>query len=294
MKTIIEPVITYINTRLDDLALGAAIIALQSNPPINDDQNAVFMAFQRYSDRITTYGDLKEYLRSMSDEQLVGVAANVKGILHEMEFVRMENADGDQFSAVLFPETNYKDYDVVVTDALTDNVVHIQLKATDNIAYVEEWLATHPDGEILVTEEIAGEMGLPSSGLSNEELTVKVDDFIETIIHTPTNSDIWQYFPQLTLLSISHAIFILYRKYKVGEISGKQFKGYSALMAGIKASKITMLMVLLSLPIISQITGTLMIAGIIMSAQEYARGSKRLGRRSVNAIALGQSLISNK
>ena len=47
----------------------------------------------------------------MSDEQLVGVVSNVKGILHEMEYVRLENTDGDSISAAMFPDTNHKGFE---------------------------------------------------------------------------------------------------------------------------------------------------------------------------------------
>ena len=88
-----------------------------------------------------------------------------------MEFVKIENSDGDTITAAMFPETNHKGFDVVMNDSSTGETWEVQLKTTDNQDYVEDWLSKYPDGEILLSEEIASEMGLESSGYSNEELT---------------------------------------------------------------------------------------------------------------------------
>ena len=50
-----------------------------------------FEAFNRYSSSLSDPETLKNYLSGMSEESLIGVASNVKGILHEIQFAAIEN-----------------------------------------------------------------------------------------------------------------------------------------------------------------------------------------------------------
>ena len=201
----------------------------------------------------------------MSEEQIVGVVSNVKGILHEMEFVRIENSDGDQISAALFPETNHKGFDVLMTDKELGTSWEIQLKTTENSEYVKDWMQKYPDGEILVSEEIANEMGINSSGLSNEELTLKVESFVDKIIDERNNTDFLYLIPTLSLLSISICIIELFKRYKNNEISYEEFKELSMRVSGIKVGKFAILIMVLSIPVVNIVVGSALVARVIYS-----------------------------
>ena len=105
---------------------------------------------------------------------------NVKGILFELEYVEIENSDGDSIFAYQFEQTNYPTYDVQLIDEQTGEIAEIQLKATNSASYVKSWMDEHGDN-IVVTDEVAEELGLEGVGISNEELEVKVEDFVEKI-----------------------------------------------------------------------------------------------------------------
>lgn len=120
--------------------------------------------------------ELSEYLRALSEEQLRGVASNVKGIYHELLFVQAENSDWDEVSAQVKEFTNHPGGDV---EFLVDGGVigEVQLKAVASETQVLEHLARYPDIDIVVTEEVAAKMpGIESSGFSNGELTRDVYD----------------------------------------------------------------------------------------------------------------------
>ena len=127
----------------------------------------VLEAFQRYSPALEDPNVLREYLSNLSDAQLNGVASNVKGILHELEFVTKENSDYDSVRAVLYENTNHPGYDIKMYDTSTGESWDVQLKATDSASYVEDWMDKN-DGDIRVTEELANKEGYTSSEFSNE------------------------------------------------------------------------------------------------------------------------------
>ena len=209
----------------------------------------VLESFQRYSPALNNEEALSNYLTQFDTSSLEGVARNVKGILHEMEFVAKENNDFDSVRAVLYESTNHPGYDIMMYDTVTGESWEVQLKATDSAAYVEEWMDNH-DGNILVTEELASKEGFESSGLSNEELTKRVEEFIETAIAKGStyNTSIFEYVPHVTSLTIGVMIWQLYNKKRKGEISDDQFKNLVIKNTGKKTFKIITLMALLSIP----------------------------------------------
>ena len=199
----------------------------------------------------------------MSDEQLGGVVANVKGILHEMEFVRIENTDGDSISAAMFPDTNHKGFDIVMSDEETGENWEIQLKTTNDSDYVEEWIEKYPDGEILVSKEIANELGVESSGLSNEELTIRVEEFVDQLVSGGSNSSLWVLIPTLSLLSIALSVIELHKRYSENEITYEEFKLMSMRITGIKIGKFTILVVALSIPGLNVVVGAALVSRLL-------------------------------
>ena len=209
----------------------------------------VIEAFNRYSSSLSDLDTLKSYLSGLSEEQLMGVTSNVKGILHEIQFAAIENNNFDSVYASLYETTNHPGYDVRMFDESTGEEWDIQLKATDNSAYVEDWIEEH-DGDIRVTEELAEKEGFESSGISNEELTTRVEEFIDASISQGSSftTTIFDYFPHVTALTMSIMIIQLYKRKLKGEINDDQFKSLLIKNTGQKAVKIAGLMALLSIP----------------------------------------------
>lgn len=209
----------------------------------------VLEAFNRYSSSLSDLDTLKSYLSGLSEEQLMGVTSNVKGILHEIQFAAIENNNFDSVYASLYETTNHPGYDVRMFDESTGEEWDIQLKATDNSAYVEDWIEEH-DGDIRVTEELAEKEGFESSGISNEELTTRVEEFIDAAISQGSSftTTIFDYFPHVTALMISIMIIQLYKRKLKGEINDDQFRSLLIKNTGQKAVKIAGLMALLSIP----------------------------------------------
>lgn len=262
----------YVRRNIDEAAIVAAMASISRATDldsITEQDHMVLAALRRANHSLTnsTVDDIQEYLSSLDDEQIPGLISNVKGILHEMEFVRLENEDGDSTYVSMFKPSNHPDTDVLLIDKTSGETWEVQLKATDNVAYVQDWIDSHPDGDILVTDELAEKMGLPSSGRSNEELTSNVSEFVDKMIEADPGLGIWEYFPALSIVSISLVVFELWRRYQRDEIDLKKFKQMSALATGLKVTKIATLCFLLTIPIVGQVTGALLIASLLLNAK---------------------------
>ena len=275
-----EKTANFIKTNFDEILILASLQSIRSGFSDTEVDQAVLAAFQRYSPQTQDIEGVQAYLEDLSEEQIAGVVSNVKGILHEMEFVRIENSDGDSVTAAMFPKANHEGFDVVMNDSSTGETWEIQLKTTDNKEYVQEWLDKYPDGEILVSEELASEMNLDSSGFSNEEITVRVEDFVDQAISMGVNSNIWVLFSTLTLLSVSLVLIELFNRYKRGEISEKEFRQMAIKATGIKAGKIALLMTLLSIPVINVVVGAGLVAQLLyaLTSFQIAKPLKELSK----------------
>jgi hypothetical protein len=269
------PSIRFLSCRFDEAAiLGALAKVAFSSQSLEEIDYGVLAALQRSSPEWNLPLDqVAEKLNAYDEDQIAGLVSNVKGILHEMEFQVLENSDGDSVFAALFPETNHQSVDVQLFDQTTNESWEIQLKATESPSLISSWMESNPDTEILVTEEIAERMDLKSSGLSNDDLTIRVEDFVDKMqeLETSANQTIWSYFPLLPILSSGIIVFELWRRYRHGVITIEQFKDLTLKTLGIKAAKYATLMTALLVPGLNIAVGTYLLASLVMSSAAFAK-----------------------
>ncbi len=251
---------SYISQRFDEAAILTTLakVAFTPDPELLEQDYAVLASLQRSStDWDLPLTETTEKLASYDEDQISGLVNNVKGILHEMEFQRLENEDGDSIVAALFPDTNHKAVDIQMLDQQTGERWEIQLKATDDMSAISNWLDTNPDTEILVTEELAERMNLPSSGLSNEDLTIRVENFVDRMIEieNQSNESLWQYLPPLVAASTGIIIFELWRLHRSNLISFVEFKRLSLGTLGVKGAKYTAIFAALAVPGLNAYSG---------------------------------------
>lgn len=267
--------VRYIRTRLEEPLIIAALghIAFSNQQTFSETDEAVMAALRRSTNALhdATPDEIGEYLRGLDENALPGIVSNTKGILHEMQFVSLENEDGDSVYASIFEDTNHPGTDVQFIDTSTGASWEVQLKATDSSSYAHDWIDQHPDGEILVTSELADQTGLHSSGFSNAELTHDVDQFVDKMIED--DETIWDHFPIISAITLANIIWALWQRYQEGAIDWERFKYLAARASGLKVAKIAMLATLLAIPVIGQATGALLIAKFLLGAREVLSGA---------------------
>jgi hypothetical protein len=266
----------YISRRFDEAAILATLgkIAFTPTPSLLEEDYAVLAALRRSSPEWDlSLSETADRLTSYDDAQIGGLVNNVKGILHEMEFQRLENEDGDSVVAALFPDTNHRTVDVQLLDQETGGAWEIQLKATDDMSAISAWMDSHPDTEILVTEELSERMGLPTSGFSNEDLTVRVEDFVDRMVDLGNEADetLWDYFPSLVAASAGIIVFELWRRYRSGRISIEEFKTLTLRTMGLKAAKYAAILTALAVPGLNVVVGAYLLGSLIFAINGLTR-----------------------
>ena len=265
----------FISRRFDDAAILSTLAKLAFSPEtsLGESDYAVLAALRRSSDDWKlSISETAERLSTYSDDRIAGLVNNVKGILHEMEFQALENDDGDTVVVSLFPDTNHRAVDVQMLDQSTGDAWEVQLKATDDLSAINSWMDLNPDTEILVTEELSERMGIPSSGFSNEDLTMRVEDFVDRMIEIDgnVNDSLWGYFPPLVAASAGIIIFELWRRYRAGSITLDEFKAMSGRTLGIKAAKYAGLFAALAVPGLNVAVGAYLLASLIFAVNKVA------------------------
>lgn len=140
-----------------------------------------------------TEAKLSEHLSGLTPEQQRGVANNVKGIYHELLWVEEYNSTHTDTYAELYGATNHAGSDVVIKTTDTNEIqAEYQLKATDSKSYVAEHQDRYSDIEVLPTNEVAEEMSLESSGISNPEITQRVQNVYDNISNNTVSDRVFE------------------------------------------------------------------------------------------------------
>ena len=241
----------YVRNNFDEMAILAAFVSIANDSnvgPLSRDESFVLSAIRRSSNRFSdaSIEEIGEMLREYDPSQMPGLVNNVKGILFELEFVEIENSNGDSIFAYQFEETNYPAYDIQLIDQETGQIEEIQLKATDSASYVQSWMDEHGDN-IVVTDEVAERMGLQGVGVSNDELEVRVEDFVAKLQELDDRT-LEYVLGSLGAISLALSLILVFRQYMNNQISKDQFLFLSAQIAGRRIAKYSLIAVALSLP----------------------------------------------
>ncbi|WP_168414349.1 hypothetical protein [Acinetobacter indicus] len=266
--------IHYLRKNFDALAITTVLAKLAWNartPQLTEADQAVLAALRRSHAELANapLEDIHAYLQGFDEQQIVGLVSTVKGMLHDMEFVRLDHEDGDSLYAAYLDQHDHTDFDVLLADQHSGESWQLQLKAIEGTGTGKDWIAAPPEETLLTTEEIATQLGLESSGLSTKELTQSVEDAIDVIVTAkdPNDEHFWDYFPAISVASVSLAIYELFRRYQQQEISWSEFKWMAAKVSGIKVSKIAFIGLLLGLPVVGQVTGAYLVAKLLLNAK---------------------------
>ena len=260
----------YVRNNFDEGAILSSLISIAAKGgerSLTSDESIVLAALRRSAKKFedASVEEIGEILNSYDDNQIPGLVNNVKGILFELEYVEIENSDGDSIFAYQFEQTNYPTYDVQLIDEQTGEIAEIQLKATNSASYVKSWMDEHGDN-IVVTDEVAEELGLEGVGISNEELEVKVEDFLEKIKDVDEESLV-PMLGNIGTISLAISLVFLVKKWIDGEIKREEFLKTAALITGKKVVKFSIIAVALTIPGINFVTAVGLATSLIVQGK---------------------------
>ena len=262
----------YVRDNLDEAAIISALvaIALKGGEDLSSEEYVVLAALRRSAGKFqdASIEEISSMLSEYDESQIPGLVNNVKGILFELEFIEIENNDGDSIFAYQFENTNHPAYDIQLLNEETGEISELQLKATDSTAYVQEWIDEH-GGNIVVTEEVAERMGLPGIGIENQELEVRVEDFIDKLKDLQENEDAFTpILGKIGTISLAISLVALVAQYQSKRISRSEFGRLSAMMIGKKVVKFSVLAVALSIPGINFVTTVALAANLVIQGKK--------------------------
>ena len=264
----------FVQKNIDELAVISVISKLRSGEKIvTEEETVILEAMIRSSNKITDLDSAINFAKTTAAkgaDSLMGAANNIKGIAHELIYIKTENEDGDSVFAFMPGDTNHPQFDVLTINNATGEQKWEQLKTTTNPENINSWIEKYPgsEGSLKVNIEMADKLGFESTGISDKELTIDVNNFLDKLIQMDENAltQIIETSPPLTIIAASFVVYGLYKRYQQDEISKKQFISMSAKITGIKAAKIVMLLSLLALPGIGQVVAVYLISSLMFSA----------------------------
>ena len=270
MKGKLKKLTNYVRNNFDQGAILTALISIAANggdKNLTSDESIILAALRRSAKKFedASLEEIGEILNSYDENQIPGLVNNVKGILFELEFVEIENNDGDSIFAYQFEQTNYPTYDIQLIDEQTGGIDEIQLKATSSASYVKNWMDEHGEN-IVVTDEVAEELGLDVVGINNEELEVRVEDFIDKMKDVDENS-ITPMLGNIGTISLAISLVFLVKKWMSGKIKREEFLKTSALITGKKVVKFSIIAMALTIPGINFITAVGLATSLIVQGK---------------------------
>lgn len=273
----------FIKNNIDDLSIFSVMHNFKFGKALlNEEENIILQAIIRSSKSINNLEDAKDFVNEMINrgpEAMMGAANNIKGIAHELKYVKMENEDGDEIYAFLPEDTNNAEFDLIRVNKITNEQEYIQLKATSSADVLDAFYEKYPNSKtkLVASDEIARKEGEESSGISNEKLSNDVDNLLQKIstMDVKLLDELIEKAPALTVVSASFALYELFRRYKKKEITKNKFIYLGTKLTGIKAAKITTILALLSVPVIGQITAVYLISKLMLETMGYLSPTKK-------------------
>ena len=104
--------IHYIRKNFDSAAIVTALSAVALTDEaghLEEEDHAILAALRRSNSVLQNapLPEIQDYLRGLDETRFLG-SSQRQGILHEMEFVRVENEDSDSVYASFFDATNHQ------------------------------------------------------------------------------------------------------------------------------------------------------------------------------------------
>jgi uncharacterized protein (DUF697 family) len=146
----------FVQKNIDELAVISVISKLRGGEKlVTEEETIILEAMIRSANRITDLDSAIEYAKTTAAkgiDSMMGAANNIKGIAHELKYIKEENEDGDTIFAFMPDDTSYPKFDVLNVDQSTGVQEWVQLKTTMNSEVIYDWIDKYPGAESSLRE----------------------------------------------------------------------------------------------------------------------------------------------
>ena len=253
----------YLNRQLNTLEITQSLLDVVQSHSLSSQTHVVILALRFAIDEVKNYDAalLKHYLQTIDADQIVALVKNIKTQLSLLECLKLQHEQDMLY--VAYPK-NYSNTLEVCLHSQDLDAVCLTLSAFGQAA----WSVKNPEEHAIAGAEILH--SLQDENAANHKVMLQsVEDAIDLWVTAkdPNDEHFWEYFPAISVLSVSLAIYELFKRYQRQEMSWQQFQWMAAKISGLKVSKIALIGVLLSLPVVGQVTGAYLVARLLLSAK---------------------------
>ena len=255
----------YLNTAFNALHITQSLVHLATQNDLNAQQHSVLLAL-RFSHDDLKNADLAEiqaFLQQIDDNTIVGLVTDIKTQLHALQCLQLQHAE-DVIYATYLKQQSAQTQVLIQTAAPECLSLNLVFSADDaaqrSVQSTEQDLIAGQQ----ILDELKQETISPSQAISQS-----VEDAVDFIVTAkdPNDEHFWQYFPAISVISVSIAIYQLFQRYQQQQITWQEFKWMAAKISGIKVSKIAAIGLLLGVPVIGQVTGAYLVARLLLNAK---------------------------
>jgi hypothetical protein len=256
----------YINTTLKSIQITQSLVNLTTQTSLNAQDHCVLFALRLIFEDLKT-ADLtviQDFLQQVDSDAIVHLVRKIKKQSITMQCLQLQH-DADEIYAAyvkqpppeltLFIQTS-------IAECFVLNLIATQHKAK------RTWLFKQPEENIIATQQVLNDLEQQTS-FSNKAITQSVEDAVDFLVTAkdPNDEHFWDYFPAISIVSVSLAIYELFKRYQQQQITWQEFKWMAAKVSGLKISKIAAIGLLLGLPVIGQVTGAYLVARLLLNAK---------------------------
>lgn len=269
-----SPIIHYIDKNLAAMTITNSLLhlALMHAGDVLNTQDQIVLAALKLSDPIFENQSLdfiQDFIKGFSEKQIVALVKKIKNTIHDMSFIRLENSYGDALYAYYMKAQNQQSFDVWINEIGDLDSWKIQFQNYNNPQQKHHFSKRNAEDVLLPSYDLSQKIIAEQPNLKHKELAQSIQDAMDLWITAkdPNDQHFWDYFPAISIASVSLAIFDLFRRYQKNQITWSEFKWMSAKVSGLKVSKIAFIGLLLSLPIVGQLTGAFLVANLLLNAK---------------------------
>lgn len=256
----------YLDTHINSLSITQSLVHLRQQQPFTPHMHTVLLALRlaqphlKSADLSTIYA----FLEQIESEQIVSLVTQIKQQLTRMQVLKLQHEQDAVYVAYLKDQTQQLD---VCIQTLWGHSMLLTLQLNSQLPQ-PTWQLKQSEAHLIATQEILTTLD-PAQSPEHKVLAQSVEDAVDLWVTAkdPNDEHFWDYFPAISLVSVSLAIYELFKRYQQQEISWQEFKWMAAKVSGLKVSKIAAIGLMLGLPVIGQVTGAYLVTRLLLNAK---------------------------
>lgn len=261
-----NPDYRYLKQSLSSLEITHALVDVLNTPVLNDHAHVVLLAL-RFAQPNLQSADLTEvqqFLHSIDTEHIVSLVKAIKQQLRGISCLKLQHQHDIMYVAYQKDEQNALE---VCLQQPSGESMQLNFALPPQTPAIESSIQA-PEDHLMAGAEILASLKHPPHA-EQQVMLQSVEDAVDLwlTIKDPNDEHFWDYFPAISIVSVSLVIYALFKRYQKQEITWQEFCWRAAKISGIKVTKIAMIGVLLGLPVIGQVTGAYLVAELLLNAK---------------------------